>query len=378
MFPHLRRVLALVILIAAFAGCDPRSIPPPRQGATAPRTYIERGYAPFRPGHDPDTAAFRTECALSHVAADDPILYPGQPGRAHTHDFFGSTETDAYTTDPTGTPSTCFGGTLNSTAYWSPVLYNASTAAVENGVLVADMVDHLSMESGAIRGFPLQTYYKSGYHGVIGPMITRWFPQGLRIITGNMHTTTAQSTQVMYWSCANSARVDDIYNGINHRTEIPPDCPAGKVLQMSTTFPNCWDGVNLDSPSHGVDPGHPRGGGGTGHMAYPLGWPDLGCASTHPIPLPEIMQHVRWIVPPGGTAGLLLSSDVGGQRPGWSGHNDWWNGWDPEVGQSIIDTCFGPNTHDCQMNLVGPNGGDGYVALDGPPVPPVGLEPTPP
>jgi hypothetical protein len=38
---------------------------------------------------------FSIRCGLSHRADDDPIVYPGQPGAAHTHDFFGNRSTDA-------------------------------------------------------------------------------------------------------------------------------------------------------------------------------------------------------------------------------------------------------------------------------------------
>ena len=38
-----------------------------------------------------DIGAFRTVCEFSHMAFDDPIVYPGQPGRSHLHVFFGNT-----------------------------------------------------------------------------------------------------------------------------------------------------------------------------------------------------------------------------------------------------------------------------------------------
>ena len=33
----------------------------------------------------------------SHTASDDPIVYPGQPGQSHLHEFFGNTDVDAFT-----------------------------------------------------------------------------------------------------------------------------------------------------------------------------------------------------------------------------------------------------------------------------------------
>jgi len=59
---------------------------------------------------DPVVGAFRTECRYSHVSFDDPIVYPGQPGAAHLHAFYGNTAMDAYTTTAdNGASSTCAG-----------------------------------------------------------------------------------------------------------------------------------------------------------------------------------------------------------------------------------------------------------------------------
>lgn len=41
---------------------------------------------------------FVVECGFSHVATDDPIVHPGQPGASHEHVFFGNTTTDAAST----------------------------------------------------------------------------------------------------------------------------------------------------------------------------------------------------------------------------------------------------------------------------------------
>src|SRR6185369_4842740 len=67
-----------------------------------------------------DIGQFRIPCTYSHMAFDDPIVYPGRPGAAHLHTFFGNTGTNAASTEQsirdTGN-STCLGGTINRTAY---------------------------------------------------------------------------------------------------------------------------------------------------------------------------------------------------------------------------------------------------------------------
>ena len=72
-----------------------------------------------------DIGAFRTVCDFSHMAFDDPIVYPGQPGRSHLHAFFGNTGTDGNSTAESiagSGNSTCRGGTVNRTAYWAPAI----------------------------------------------------------------------------------------------------------------------------------------------------------------------------------------------------------------------------------------------------------------
>ena len=68
--------------------------------------------------------AFRFLCAPSHNAYDDPIVFPGQPGKSHLHTFFGNTLADGNSTyeslRKTG-DSTC-NDMLNRSAYWIPAL----------------------------------------------------------------------------------------------------------------------------------------------------------------------------------------------------------------------------------------------------------------
>ena len=43
-----------------------------------------------------DMGAFRFLCGPGQVLADDPIVYPGQPGKSHLHQFYGNTTANAY------------------------------------------------------------------------------------------------------------------------------------------------------------------------------------------------------------------------------------------------------------------------------------------
>ena len=50
------------------------------------------GAAPAR------ASSVKIECGASHFAPDDPIVFPGQRGAAHMHEFFGNTSTNASST----------------------------------------------------------------------------------------------------------------------------------------------------------------------------------------------------------------------------------------------------------------------------------------
>jgi hypothetical protein len=92
-------------------------------------------------------------------------------------------------------------------------------------------------------------------------------------------------------------------------------------------------------------------------MAY--GNPGSGCPSSHPVPLPEITMNVRYYVPAGAnTSTWRLSSDTYSGPAGYSGHADWWNGWDRNVFQRVVNNCYA-RALDCQMGLLG----DGQALL---------------
>ena len=41
---------------------------------------------------------FYANCRFSHTNDDDPIVYPGRPGKSHRHTYFGNESTDASST----------------------------------------------------------------------------------------------------------------------------------------------------------------------------------------------------------------------------------------------------------------------------------------
>lgn len=295
--------------------------------ATASGPYIDKSAIPTgsagvdrpmlastseKPSAGDGTGAFRTVCSYSHMNFDDPIVFPGQPGKAHLHAYFGNTGAKASSTATsiaTTGNSTCRGGTINRSAYWVPALIDAAGKPQ--------------------KPLSLEVYYKTGYNGV-APRAVRSFPRGLRMIAGDMKSQTTQWNA--YWGCR------DHYIG---KPGSVPRCNTGENIAMIVEFPQCWDGKNLDSADH------------KSHMAYA----DNGCPATHPVPIPAITMNV--IYKNTGTA-LRLSSDMyDASRPGgFSAHADWFSGWDPAIVSTFVTKCLNPAL-DCHAHLLG----DGRVTL---------------
>lgn len=290
---------------------------------------------------------FRINCDFSHAAYDDPLVFPGQPDRAHYHNFYGFFDADAHTrvedlyvSLPSGQRvSSCQGNQLNRSAYWVPALlaplYDSQGVRQLDGDgepawQVVDAV--VGNDDVAHEVF----YYSAGVDDLqsIQPP-----PPGLSIIAGTASTPPGapQPTTVARWHCqswnANDASNPDFRGFI-------PECTAPDRLRFDLFFPSCWNGVDLDSHNH------------QSHMAYPETVAGVTrCPGSHPVALPRVSYHYAFGVRPDNydplsrsSRGWRLAADaytVGDQNPGgYSLHGDWINGWHIEAMQALIDHCI--------------------------------------
>ena len=288
--------------------------------------YNVRPTTEVAPPSGDGTGNFRTTCFPTHMSRNDPIVFPGQPDRAHLHTFFGNTGANAYsTTDSLLTTgnSSCRGGIVNRSAYWVPSMIDTRT---NRAVMPAESA----------------FYYKSGYRGV-RPETIRPFPRGLRMIAGDPRNTSSNyvpgSRSAWRFTCLNNNT--DATTGLSI-----PNCSVGDDVRLEIFFPQCWVGgeENVDSPDH------------TSHMAYPR--PDnSGCPDSHPVPLIEISFNIHYRITEANQAThWRLSSDNYSGPAGYSAHGDWWNGWDETVMNSVVRNCIN-RAWDCHSHLLG--NGDG-------------------
>ncbi|MEO6158297.1 MAG: DUF1996 domain-containing protein [Ilumatobacteraceae bacterium] len=230
---------------------------------------------------------FVVECAFSHAATDDPIVYPDAPGKSHLHVFFGNTTTDASSTLASlDSGDTSCEQRLDRAAYWAPALLRNGSPLVP-------------VKSTA--------YYRPGL-GVDATTVQP-YPTGMKMIAGSAAANVAQSVAIVAWSCGTSSE----------RAELPPTCPQGRDLRLLVTFPDCWNGRDLDSPDH------------TSHVAYST---DGQCPAGFMVAIPQLQFTVEYPVS-GSVEGLSLAS--GGLL---TGHADFINAWDPTKLATEVELCL--------------------------------------
>ncbi|MGH9138467.1 MAG: DUF1996 domain-containing protein [Acidimicrobiales bacterium] len=222
----------------------------------------------------------RVACGYSHRLADDPIVYPGQSGRSHLHEFFGNITTDAHSTyDTLRAGETTSSRPADASAYWVPMLLQDGQPVIPLGLV---------------------TYYT---HGEKDPSTIQAHPEGLRVIAGDAHASAPQPRRIVEWRCV---------DGVGLSTGTVPTCLPGAKLQLVVRFPDCWDGRNLDSADH------------RSHMAYSMPNGLVGdhtCPPTHPVPVPTLQVEVNYDTV--GGSGVTLSSGSAN-----TAHADFFNAWD--------------------------------------------------
>ena len=283
---------ALLTAVMAVAGCassDGVCIGHHQPGTARAHTDATSLGQPDEPIAGPQgaTPQFLVECLYSHAAADDPIVYPGQPGHSHLHMFFGNTEVDAFTTvESLRNGDTTCDQPLDKAAYWAPALLRGAEVLTP-------------VKSTA--------YYRPGQG--VEPSTVQPFPEGLVMIGGNSGATGEQPLSVVAWGCG---------AGIE-RAVRPPECARGRNLRLLVTFPDCWDGENLDSDDHHA------------HVAYSSRG---ACPPGFPVAITQLQFSVEYPVW-GSTDGLLLASGAV-----TTGHADFMNGWDQATLEQEVRLCI--------------------------------------
>lgn len=278
--------------------------------------------------------AFRFVCSAGDVKRDDPIVFPGQPGKSHLHQFFGNTGANAYSTYGSlrsSGESTCV-NKLNRSAYWIPAMLNGKGKVVRPDYVVI--------------------YYKAlpesnpDCQKIAKACVA--LPRGMRYIFGyNMATEKGEG---FYYNCDGPTGTGGHYPDL---VTAAQNCPVGNRIGAVIASPTCWDGKNLNSADH------------RSHVGYPQ-WNDRGqqrCPANLPYLIPmfslaawytvdaDLDRSGEWT--PGMSTWSYSSDNMPGmapKRPGTTFHADWMGAWDDNVMQTWFDNCIN--------KLLTCNGGD--------------------
>ncbi len=239
-----------------------------------------------------DVGQFIAVCQYSHRVSDDPIVFPGQPGASHSHDFLGNTTTDAFSTyESLRAAGTTCDRTKDTAAYWAPTLHQ---------------------DGQPVPFLNVNVYYRANGKTASA---TRAYPPGFRMIAGNSRATAAQDPSVLTFGCASGGA----------SPAGPPTCPGGDPVLVEIRFPDCWDGVSVDSADH------------KSHVAYgTFANGERVCPSTHAVPIPELKIDFRYAA--AGGAGVTLSSG-----PWYTMHADFFNAWDQDELERLVRVCIKGN-----------------------------------
>jgi hypothetical protein len=300
---------ACAFALLVLAACLPTAPPPPPPTTTStlagsPTTAPAGPWSStLLPPGAPDPYAtaglgeFAARCAVSHRGTVDPIVAPGNVSFWHQHDFFGATATDESSTrDELLAGGSSCDPTVDRSAYWVPTLLR---------------------DGAPVDPVRITVYYQ--VKRPQDPAKVQPMPAGLRMIAGSARATTPQPDHVAQWHCM----------GVSSSAPVIPDCGGGNV-ELILQFPDCWDGVRLDSADH------------QSHMTYSRG---RSCPPSHPVLVPELSFRIEY---PASGPGVVLSSDVAGHaghggpavQGGLTAHGDVIEAWAPGEQERRVTTCL--------------------------------------
>lgn len=345
----LRRALtAADYIIANFDTIPPVEVVPPLPEASIPTMGLPKvddglDFAALTttvsiPGTAaPDVVgAFRFICAPGHLAYNDPLVYPGQEGASHLHQFFGNLEADHNSTFESlrkSGESTC-SSDLNRSAYWIPALLDGKGNVVTP--------DHAGV------------YYKRR------PAADPWYeqydnmparlPRGLSYIFG-WDATRASEPQDNHtgFRCIGNGK---LYSGT--MTEALAQCEAGARFLVQISAPGCWNGSDLTAPDY------------RSHTSYKVRNRMTGqtsCPQSHPYVLAAFKLILSYSVEAGDepTQWMFASDHMVPEQyrePGYSFHADWFGAWNDDALDAWQDHCI-----DRLLNCSDFNMGDGTMAI---------------
>ena len=272
-------------------------------------------------GSDP-AGSFRFTCNVSRLTGDDPVNFPGQPGKSHLNELFGNSAasaTSTYSSLRLSGSSTCH----------SPVDRSSySMSAMYDGVGHVVRPDYISFhyQRRPASDRKCDPTKDSQAVGICIPL-----PNGLRFAFG-FDAVNPSATTAFYFTCDGPTATPGQYRTISEAAAKCPSREAGNRLGIVIKAPDCWNGKDLDSPDH------------RSHVAYSsAGWLSgtARCPSTHPFHIPGYSMSA-WYTVDANLNSWRLSSDA--SQPdlpaGSTFQANWFGAWDNGVMSMWVGNCI--------------------------------------
>lgn len=227
----------------------------------------------------------------------DPIINPTCLSD-HVHTFYGVNIMRPETTYEDLRSATGNTGNIeeNKSLYWHPTVYKVNQ---DTGLYTK-----------------VDIWFASAYY-IWETGNARAFPNGFKMVTGNNGMPGAKAGA----ECVNPYPCERDDGCESDDTSFFPSTACGE-LEVSLSFPTCWDGINVDSDDH------------QSHVSYDLdgGVFDGECPSSHPIKIPQIQLFFRILNYSGGKHIFADGTSFY--------HADYFSGWDDTFLQTVLDECF--------------------------------------
>lgn len=288
--------------------------------------------------------AFRFLCGPGQLSYDDPIVYPGKPGAAHLHQFFGNLGADAHSTYDSlrkSGESTCQNA-LNRSAYWMPAMLDGKGKVVR-----PDWVSIYYKRRPASH-----PSCKTEAKDCVG------IPRGIRFVFGWDQTrpTDPQPENATHTNFMCVEGWNPFTAPSKDMVEPAKVCKPGHRLHASLSSPECWNGVDLDTSNHRRHLADMKRDVNSGRML---------CPATHPYIIPQFTMTVAYSIEAGDTPELWrLSSDMmlppALRRPGASFHSDYFEAWEDDIRLRWEAACL-----DKLLNCSDGDLGDGQILSRG-------------